>query len=89
MSHRCLASVLTLIAVVVLIAIPVTAQTAPQTPWGHPDLQGVWDYRTLTPLQRPEELGDKEFLTEEEAATLERRTLRKLSMTLRHQGRSN
>src|SRR2546423_963739 len=27
--------------------------TPPRTPWGHPDLQGVWDYRTITPLERP------------------------------------
>ena len=26
--------------------------TAPRTSWGHPDLQGVWDYRTITPLER-------------------------------------
>tara|TARA_B100001123_G_scaffold19149_1_gene21387 strand:- start:14441 stop:15445 length:1005 start_codon:yes stop_codon:yes gene_type:complete len=43
---------------------------APKTAWGHPDLQGVWDFRTLTPLQRPEALADREFLTEEEAASI-------------------
>ena len=42
--------------------------TPPRTPWGVPDLRGIWDYRTLTPLQRPEELAGKEFLTDEEAA---------------------
>ena len=71
MSHRCLAAVFTVIAVVALSAIPAAAQTAPRTPWGQPDLQGVWDFRTITPMQRPEDLGDKEFLTEEEAANLE------------------
>ena len=50
---------------------PSLAQEAPRTAWGAPDLQGVWDFRTITPLQRPEELGDKAFLTEEEAANLE------------------
>ena len=35
---------------------------------GHPDLQGVWDYRTITPMQRPLELGTKEFFTSEEEA---------------------
>ncbi len=48
-----------------------SAQDAPQTGWGAPDLQGVWDFRTITPLQRPEDLGDKAFLTEEEAAQRE------------------
>ena len=46
--------------------------TAMRTPWGHPDLQGVWDFRTITPLERPAELADQEFLTEEAAAGLER-----------------
>ena len=58
--------------VVALAAAPALAQgDAPRTPWGHPDLQGMWDHRTITPLERPEELGDREFLTEEEAASQE------------------
>ena len=35
---------------------------------GEPDLQGVWDFRSLTPLQRPTDLADREVLTDEEAA---------------------
>ena len=60
-------------AVVGLAALSVSAaaQEAPRTGWGEPDLQGVWDFRTLTPLQRPEDLGDKAFLTAEEAADRE------------------
>ena len=27
--------------------------TAPRTPWGDPDLQGIWNNSTLTPFQRP------------------------------------
>ena len=46
--------------------------TAPRTPWGAPDLQGVWDYRTMTPLERPRELAGKETLTAEEAAAYEK-----------------
>jgi hypothetical protein len=42
----------------------------PRTAAGHPDLSGTYDIATLTPLQRPTELGDKLVLTEEEAATL-------------------
>ena len=41
-----------------------------KTPWGDPDLQGVWTHGTLTPLERPEEYGDRELLTEEEVAAL-------------------
>ena len=37
------------------------------TPWGDPDLQGTWSYASLTPLQRPQRLGNKEFYTVEEA----------------------
>ena len=43
---------------------------APRTPWGDPDLGGVWDYCTFTPLQRPEDLADRDTLTDEEAAAL-------------------
>ena len=79
MSHRCSATVGAAIAAVTLMPVFAAAQSAnttlPRTPWGDPDLQAVWDYRTLTPLQRPEELGDKAFLTEEEAANLEQETV--------------
>ena len=46
-----------------------SAQAAefPRTEYGHPDLQGIYTYRTLTPLNRPAELTDKEVLTEQEA----------------------
>ena len=54
-----------------MLAAPVGAQNAPKTAWGQPDLQGVWDFRTITPLERPQSLGEQTFLTEEEAANLE------------------
>ena len=50
----------------------------PRTPWGDPDLQGVWDYRTITPMQRDPALGDREFFTEEEIARLEGRAAERL-----------
>ena len=71
MSHRSCAVLFSVIAVMALSAVPAAAQTAPRTPWGQPDLQGIWDFRTITPLQRPEGLADQEFLTAEEAANLE------------------
>src|SRR5262245_50384747 len=45
----------------------------PRTPYGQPDLQGIWDYRSATPLQRPQQFAGKEFMTEAEAAEYERR----------------
>ena len=48
------------------------AQTAPRTAWGDPDLQGTYTNKTTTPLQRPDNVGDREFLTEEEVANRER-----------------
>jgi len=64
-----------------LVCVPsVAAQTA-ETDWvpprladGRPDLQGVWLSNTATPLQRPDALAGREFLTEEEVATLRART---------------
>jgi hypothetical protein len=38
-----------------------------RTPWGDPDLQGLWSNSTITPLERPGTLAAKAFLTEEEA----------------------
>jgi hypothetical protein len=39
----------------------------PRLPSGKPDLQGLWSNALVTPLERPADLADKAFLTEEEA----------------------
>jgi hypothetical protein len=41
---------------------------APIAADGHPDLTGTWDYRTVTPMERPNELAGKPQLSDEEAA---------------------
>lgn len=41
------------------------------TPWGHPNIQGIWDRRTITPMQRPERFAGKAFLTPDEIAAYE------------------
>ena len=43
-----------------------------RTPWGDPDLQGVWNDATSTPLQRPSDVGDKDTLTDAEAAEFQK-----------------
>ena len=78
MRHRVLTS-LSVVAIVIatlsLSALPVSAQGVPRTAWGAPDLNGTWDFRTITPLERPAARADQEFLTEEEAANLEREVI--------------
>jgi hypothetical protein len=53
----------------------VETRTSPKTPWGDPDLQGVWSIATITPFERPATLGTKQVLTEQEAAELEQSNL--------------
>ena len=67
------------VAAVALASAPAAAQELPRTPWGAPDLQGVWDFRTLTPMERPDELEAKDVYTEEEAAEFEARRLAEIA----------
>jgi hypothetical protein len=60
--------------------------TPPQTPDGHPDLQGIWTNATLTPLERPADLAGKEFLTEQEAAEFAKRALQDVDADRRDGG---
>src|SRR5262244_396805 len=55
-------------------AAPAAAKTfaTPKTPWGDPDLQGVWNDATSTPLQRPTGVASKDVLDDEEAAGFEK-----------------
>jgi len=66
-----------LISALTLAALSSTAfgqssYKAPRTPWGTPDLQGYYINRTTTPVERPANLGDKEFYTEQEMADREK-----------------
>ncbi|MBD93719.1 MAG: hypothetical protein CL482_05620 [Acidobacteria bacterium] len=64
------------IALLAMVPAQATAQgVTPKTPWGHPDLQGTYTNKTTTPLQRPEDLANREFLTAEEVATREQAAL--------------
>src|SRR6266436_3781328 len=62
-------------------AAPTAADKAwapPRTPGGQPDLQGVWTNNTVTPLQRPKELGGKEFYSEEEMVEVQKQQRERL-----------
>ena len=71
MVPRYIVSLSQFLAVSVLASTPGMAQGLQRTTWGTPDLQGVWDFRTITPMERPANLADQEFLTDEEAANLD------------------
>ncbi|PYR33832.1 MAG: hypothetical protein DMF90_19485 [Acidobacteria bacterium] len=77
-----LAALVMLVTVVALGSTPLSAQPSSsgaraatwqqaKTPWGDPDLQGIWNNVTATPLERPKELGEKALLTETEAEEYE------------------
>ena len=77
MSHRLLATLLAIVIPLLFAPTPIAGQgntasreawTPPQTPWGHPDLQGTWSNASTTPLERPADLAGQEVLTDEEWA---------------------
>ena len=73
MNSRRFAVVMALFALLPLAAAPAVAQdewTVPRTADGQPDLQGIWTNNSATPMERPEQLGDKARLTDEELADL-------------------
>lgn len=91
MKRRRLPFLLTAAAIAALMPVSAAGQdrsaasdawTGPATPWGDPDLQGIWDFRTITPMERPAELAGKAVLTAEEAADFEARENRRLNRDL-------
>lgn len=62
-------------AVALVILLPASS-IGQVTPDGHPDLQGVWMNRSATPLERPAQLKDQQFLTDAQVAELKRRAER-------------
>ena len=91
MKGRCPKARFDLIAVMAMVTLalgPVVAagQTVggswspSRTPWGDPDLQGTWTNTTTTPLERPEDLADKEILTAEELVTRNQEVAEQVSL---------
>ena len=76
MRHRFSVTVMLVVATLCLAPLPGAAQanpktyTPPKTPWGDPDLQGLWPATEMinTPMQRPESFGERNVLTDEEFA---------------------
>jgi len=60
--------------------------TPPRTLDGQPELQGIWTNATMTPLQRPRELRNKAFFTEQEVMEREKRILQQVSTDRRDGG---
>jgi hypothetical protein len=84
MVYRYLVSLSALAAAIALVSVPIAGQapaaaktkraktakayTPPKTPWGDPDLEGVWPGNMGVPMQRNAKLGDRATLTDEEFA---------------------
>ena len=65
-----------LVLSVLLTSSPTAGQAQPRTPWGDPDLQGIWTNTTTTPLERPDALAGRDVLTDEERAELDEEAIR-------------
>ena len=79
MTHRFLTVLAVVVALAALAPVAADAQSVPRTPWGAPDLQGVWDFRSLTPMERPDELAGTEVFTAEAAAEFSEESIRRRS----------
>jgi hypothetical protein len=66
------------LAATAALAAPLTAQSPARAPDSHPDLQGTWNFSSLTPLERPAQFAGKPVLTDAEAAEFERQTLERI-----------
>ena len=64
------------VGAIVLVSITAISAQAPasasKTPWGEPDLQGIWTDETDTPLERSPKFANQEFFTEAQRAELDK-----------------
>ena len=76
MTRIYIAAFATAVAAMAMAPVVVVGQTpdgwtVPRTPDGRPDLNGIWGSDAATPLERPEALGDRATLTDEEVAAMQ------------------
>ena len=67
-----------ILATALLQLAPVAGEDAPSTPWGEPDLQGIWTNEYQAPWERPATYADRAFFTEAERADLDAQRARML-----------
>jgi len=64
---------ITFVSVISQLTFAQDTYLAPRTEWGHPDLQGVWNFSSNVPMQRPQQFGDRQFMTDDEVAQMRAR----------------
>jgi len=69
---------LVVVGMLLVLAAPGQAQTVSRTPWGDPDLQGLWNNATVAPMERPPTMANKPFWTEAEAVEVEKNGMQNL-----------
>lgn len=73
-----------IVSIVVILTIALSSTSAwgddQRTSWGDPQIEGLWDFRTITPFQRPAHLADKAVLTPEEARVFRETTIAALNV---------
>jgi hypothetical protein len=75
----------TLIGVMMAVGTLIGQSPGPRAAGGHGDLDGTWNFSTITPLERPAEFAGKEFLTDAETAEYEARTVQRNNRDTREQ----
>lgn len=61
------------VAILLLTGLPSGTKAPLTTPWGQPDLQGIWSRDVDIPLERPARYGNQEFFSDDQRADLDRR----------------
>ncbi len=71
--EKSISAILLLLVLAGSSAIAAENYAVPRTEWGQPDLQGVWNFSSDVPMERPTRYGDRQFLTAEEIAEIRAR----------------